>query len=85
MDYQQLNDVTKKDCFPIPWINNTLDTLARTKWISMLNLKKSYWQVALHLSGKEKMRSFPDRICGSSHSCPLDFAALGNDQTHNGF
>jgi hypothetical protein len=34
MDYRKLNDVTKKNCFPLPRIDNTLDTLAGAKWFS---------------------------------------------------
>jgi hypothetical protein len=31
LDYRKMNDATKKDCFPLPRIDNTLDTLAETK------------------------------------------------------
>jgi hypothetical protein len=54
MDYRKLNDVTKKDCFPLPWIDDTLDTLAEAKWFSTLDLKSSYWQVDIHPDDREK-------------------------------
>jgi hypothetical protein len=54
VDYRKLNDVTKKDCFPLSRIDDTLDTLAGAKWFSTLNLKCGYWQVEVHPDDKEK-------------------------------
>ena len=31
IDYRKLNDVTKNDSYPLPRIDNTLDTLGGTK------------------------------------------------------
>jgi hypothetical protein len=53
VNYRKLNDVTRKDCFPLPRIDDTLDTLAGAKWFSTLDLKSGYWQVDLH-PDKEK-------------------------------
>jgi hypothetical protein len=54
VDYRKLNDVTKRECFPLPRIDDTLDTLAAAKWFTTLDLKSGYWQVALHPDDKEK-------------------------------
>jgi hypothetical protein len=52
-DYRKLNDIARKDHFPLPQIDHTLDTLARAKWFSTLDLKSDYWQVELHLDDKK--------------------------------
>jgi hypothetical protein len=54
VEYWRLNDVTRKDCFPLPRIDDTLDTVAGAKWFSTLQLKSGYWLVALHPEDKEK-------------------------------
>jgi hypothetical protein len=47
VDYQRLNDVTKKDCFAISRSDNTLDMLAASNSYSALDLKSCSWQIAL--------------------------------------
>jgi hypothetical protein len=46
--YRKLDDVMKRDCFPLPWTDNSLDTLDAAKWFSSLILKSGYWNVDLH-------------------------------------
>jgi hypothetical protein len=41
-----------KDCFPLPRINDTLDTLAEAKLSSILDMKSGFRQVALHPDDK---------------------------------
>ena len=38
IDYRKLNAVTRKDSYPLPTIDNTLDTLAGLQWLSTLDL-----------------------------------------------
>ena len=54
VDYRKLNDVTKKDSYPLPRIDDTLDTLSGNKWFSTLDLKSGYWQVEIHPDDREK-------------------------------
>ena len=54
VDYRKLNDVTKKDSYPLPRIDDTISTLAGSAWFSTLDLKNGYWQVGIHPNDKEK-------------------------------
>jgi len=54
VDYRKLNDVTKKDSYPLPRIDDTLDTLSGSKWFSTLDLKSGYWQVDIDDADREK-------------------------------
>ncbi|GFV62152.1 retrovirus-related Pol polyprotein from transposon 412 [Trichonephila clavipes] len=69
VDYRKLNDVTKKDSYPLPRIDDTLDTLSGHKWFSTLDLKSGYWQVEIHPEDREKQHSLPTKDYGSSKSC----------------
>ena len=54
VDYRKVNEVTRKDTYPIPRIDDTLDTLAGSRWFSTLDLKSGYWQVEVHKDDREK-------------------------------
>ena len=54
VDYRRVNEVTRKDAYPIPRVDNTLDTLAGSLWFSTLDLKSGYWQVKVAEEHREK-------------------------------
>ena len=54
VDYRKLNEVTRKDSYPLSRIDTTLDALAGSKWFSTLDMKCGYWQVNLEESDREK-------------------------------
>ena len=63
VDYRKLNATTRKDAYPIPRIDDTLDTLAGSQWFSTLDLISGYWQVELDSKDKEKTAfSSPDGL-----------------------
>ena len=45
VDYHKLNEVTRKDAYPLPRIDDTLSTLAGSRWFTTLDLLSGYWQV----------------------------------------
>ena len=54
IDYRKLNAVTVKDAYPLPCIEENLDTLAGSSWFSSLDLAAGYWQVAVAEEDKSK-------------------------------
>ena len=45
IDYRKVNAITRKDAYPLPRVDDTLDTLAGSRLFTTLDLKNGYWQV----------------------------------------
>ena len=54
VDYRKLNSITRKDSYPLPRIDDTLEALSGATWFSSLDLKSGYWQVGMHPEDREK-------------------------------
>jgi len=55
VDYRALNEVTVKDSYPLPRIDDTLDALTGVQWFSTLDLKAGYHQV--EMAGEDKKKT----------------------------
>lgn len=54
INYRRLNSITKKDSYPLPQIDDTLDRLGGAKYFSAMDLISGYWQIDLPPSEQEK-------------------------------
>ncbi|MES9884745.1 MAG: reverse transcriptase domain-containing protein [Sedimenticola sp.] len=54
VDYRRLNSCTYKDSYPLPKIDESLDSLRGSRWFSTLDLASGYWQVAMDEQDVEK-------------------------------
>ena len=53
-DFRKLNDITKKDTYPLPHIKDVLDNMAGARYWSTLDAASAYWSMPLHEHDKEK-------------------------------
>ena len=54
IDYRKLNNVTHRDSYPLPRINDSVEALSGARWFSSLDLKSGYWQVEMDETDREK-------------------------------
>lgn len=63
VDYRTLNQRTIPDQYTVPRIDDALDSLAGSKWFSVLDLRSGYYQIPMAEEDKEK----------TAFICPLGF------------
>ena len=54
IDYRKLNQITKKDVYPLPRIDDCLSVLGNAKFFSTFDLVSGYWQIPVNLEDQEK-------------------------------
>lgn len=54
IDFRKLNEVTMRDCYPMPRPDDTLDKLAGAAFFTVLDLAAGYWQIPLKEEDKQK-------------------------------
>jgi len=54
VDYRKLNAITKRDVYPLPRIDDTLDMLGQARYFSTLDLQSGFWQIPINPADIEK-------------------------------
>nr|GEZ60579.1 reverse transcriptase domain-containing protein [Tanacetum cinerariifolium] len=76
IDYQKLNEATRKDHFPLPFMDQMLEILARNEYYCFLDGFLGYFQIPIDLKDQEKTtftcpygtfayRRMPFRLCNA--------------------
>ena len=77
LDYMKLNEITVKDSYPLPIIDDSLGALRGNVWIGTVNLSSGYYQVGMGLSDASKttfatskgLFEFKRMLMGLSNAC----------------
>ena len=54
LDYRHLNNVTRKEAYPLPRIDTCLESLGGSCYFSTLDLRAGYWQTELNQEDADK-------------------------------
>ena len=54
IDYRKLNTATRKDHFPLPFIDQVLERLAEHNYFCFLDGYSGFWQIPIHPDDQEK-------------------------------
>ena len=74
IDYWHLNGQAKIDQYPLPRIDDALDSLSGARYFSMLDLASGYWQLHVTMEEIEKTAFHVRKICSSLYECHMDSA-----------
>ena len=68
------NEITRKDCYPLPNIQDCFDALGGTSWFSSIDLQSGYWQVGMSPEDAPKQAFTCTEGLFQLKFCPLDVA-----------
>ena len=80
IDYRKLNDITRKDSFPVPRLDEALSVMRGCDRFSVQDAQSCFWQIPLHKDDQEKttfcchlgtfmFRVMPFGLTGAPASC----------------
>jgi hypothetical protein len=75
VDYRKLNDITRKDRYPLPLIHETLARLARAKIYTKLDIRQAFHRIRMH-PDSEELTTFRTRY--GAYKCKVLWEGLTN-------
>ena len=54
VDYRRLNSVSEADAYPMPRIDDLIDSIGTAKYITTIDLTRGYWQVPVAIESRPK-------------------------------
>ena len=54
IDFRRLNDISRRDAFPLARIDDVLDCVGRSKIFSVMDCASAFWSIAVHPEHKER-------------------------------
>ncbi|CAA7054278.1 unnamed protein product [Microthlaspi erraticum] len=76
IDYRKLNAATRKDHFPLPFIDQMLERLANHPFYCFLDGYSGFFQIPIHPNDQEKTPSHVPMELLPINVCPLDCVTL---------
>jgi hypothetical protein len=53
IDFRKINQVSKRDAYPLPYVNSILTRLHNARYFFSIDVKSAYWQIPLSEASKE--------------------------------
>ena len=54
VDYRAVNNITKKDAYPLPRCDEQLQQLGGARFFTTMDLQSGFWQIRMTVEGQEK-------------------------------
>ncbi|CAF4003985.1 unnamed protein product [Rotaria magnacalcarata] len=83
VDYRKLNASTIRTAYPMPRVDDTLNSLREAKYISTLDLRSGYWQVEIDPDSRDKTAFIAHRA-SKCDFCRRELKYLGHLITADG-
>jgi len=77
IDYRQLNEVTRKDAYPLTRTDACLDAMSNTHWYSTFDMRNSYHQVAMDPDDADKTAFITRRGMFRFRTMPFGLCNVG--------